>query len=201
MRYFEAADLPAIVRVPSRGYHHIARALDMGAEGLMLPMVGTAEEARDIVRWMNHARGRARRGAPGRARPLSAGPVIEKLTAANRRTTLFCQIETAEGSRTPRPLRRRPVSTACGSAISICRPRSACPGNSIPRSSPMRSAGWSRRPASMAVGRPAGARLPRNRARIQQAGFRFHLLFGRHLGAARCPRGRDRQAARRLRSG
>ena len=41
IRYFEAADLPAIVRVPSQDYHHIARAMDMGAEGLMLPMVGT----------------------------------------------------------------------------------------------------------------------------------------------------------------
>ena len=33
IRYFEAADLPAIVRVPSKEYHHIARAMDMGAEG------------------------------------------------------------------------------------------------------------------------------------------------------------------------
>ena len=41
LRYMEAAALPAIVRVPSRHYHHIARALDMGAEGIMTPMVGT----------------------------------------------------------------------------------------------------------------------------------------------------------------
>src|SRR5919199_6897908 len=39
IRYFEAARLPAIVRVPSKEYHHIARAADMGAEGIMLPMV------------------------------------------------------------------------------------------------------------------------------------------------------------------
>jgi len=44
IRYFEAAALPAIVRVPSREYHHIARAMDMGAEGLMLPMVGNVDE-------------------------------------------------------------------------------------------------------------------------------------------------------------
>src|SRR6476620_3432234 len=44
MRYFEAADLPAIVRVPSKEYHHIARTMDMGAEGLMVPMVGSADE-------------------------------------------------------------------------------------------------------------------------------------------------------------
>src|SRR6476619_8027171 len=49
LRYFEAADLPAIVRVPSREYHHIARAMDMGAEGLMLPMVGSGKQARAIV--------------------------------------------------------------------------------------------------------------------------------------------------------
>src|SRR3954467_7558696 len=49
LRYFEAADLPAIVRVPSREYHHIARALDMGAEGLMLPMVGNVDEVRHII--------------------------------------------------------------------------------------------------------------------------------------------------------
>ncbi len=30
MRYFEAARLPAIVRVPSKEYHHIARAADTG---------------------------------------------------------------------------------------------------------------------------------------------------------------------------
>src|SRR5579863_1789226 len=48
MRYFEAADLPVIVRAPSKDNHHIARVMDMGAEGLMLPMVGTTAEARAI---------------------------------------------------------------------------------------------------------------------------------------------------------
>ena len=63
MRYFEAAQLPAIVRVPSKEYQHIARAMDMGAEGLMLPMVSTAEEARQIVHAMKyHPAGG--RGAP-----------------------------------------------------------------------------------------------------------------------------------------
>ena len=31
IRYFEAADLPVIIRAPSKEYHHIARAMDMGA--------------------------------------------------------------------------------------------------------------------------------------------------------------------------
>src|SRR5579884_3941773 len=49
LRFCEAADLPAIVRTPSRDYHHIARACDCGAEGIMLPMVGSAAEARQIL--------------------------------------------------------------------------------------------------------------------------------------------------------
>jgi 2-keto-3-deoxy-L-rhamnonate aldolase RhmA len=98
LRYFEAADLPAIVRVPSREYHHIARAMDMGAEGLMLPMVGNVDEVRHIVNSMKYhpagKRGVALQVAHDRYRP---GTVADKFTAANARTTLFCQIETEEG--------------------------------------------------------------------------------------------------------
>ena len=54
IRYFEAASLPAIVRVPSKEYHHIARACDAGAEGLMLPMVGTPDEVRRIIASMKY---------------------------------------------------------------------------------------------------------------------------------------------------
>lgn len=98
VRYFEAAQLPAIVRIPSLEYHHIARAMDMGAEGLMLPMVGNAEQARRIVDSMKYhpagRRGVALQVAHDRYRP---GAVTDKFTSANSRTTLFCQIETAEG--------------------------------------------------------------------------------------------------------
>jgi 2-dehydro-3-deoxyglucarate aldolase/4-hydroxy-2-oxoheptanedioate aldolase len=54
LRYFEAAGVPAIVRVPSKEYHHIARAMDMGAEGLMVPMVNDATEARAILDCMKY---------------------------------------------------------------------------------------------------------------------------------------------------
>ncbi len=98
IRYFEAADLPVIVRAPSKEYHHIARAMDMGAEGLMLPMVGNVAEARHILNSMKYTpeggRGVALQVAHDRYRP---GTVKDKFTAANRRSTLFCQIETAEG--------------------------------------------------------------------------------------------------------
>src|SRR6201993_1910988 len=79
MRYFEAAGLPAIVRSPSKEYHHIARACDMGAEGIMLPMVGSAEEAKAIVDAIKYhpegGRGVALQIAHDRYRP---GSVKEK---------------------------------------------------------------------------------------------------------------------------
>ena len=97
-RYMQAADLPTIVRVPSKEYHHIARAADMGAEGVMLPMVGSPEEARTILDCLKYVpdgrRGVALAIAHDRYLP---GPTLDKLAAANRRTTLFAQIETRQG--------------------------------------------------------------------------------------------------------
>ena len=54
IRYFEAGGVAAIVRAPSKEYHHIARACDMGAEGIMIPMVGTAAEAKSVVDCMKY---------------------------------------------------------------------------------------------------------------------------------------------------
>jgi 2-keto-3-deoxy-L-rhamnonate aldolase RhmA len=98
LRYMQAADLPTIVRVPSKDYHHIARAADMGAEGIMLPMVGSPDEARAILDSMKYhpqgRRGVALAVAHDRYMP---GPTLDKLAAANRWTTLFTQIETRDG--------------------------------------------------------------------------------------------------------
>ena len=98
IRFFEAASLPAIVRVPSKEYHHIARACDAGAEGLMLPMVGTPDEVRRIIAGIKYhplgSRGVALQIAHDNYRP---GTVADKFGRANERTTFVCQIETAEG--------------------------------------------------------------------------------------------------------
>ncbi len=98
LRYMQAADLPTIVRVPSKEYHHIARAADMGAEGVMLPMVGSPAEARAILDCLKYVpvgrRGVALGIAHDRYLP---GPTMEKLAAANEWTMLFAQIETRQG--------------------------------------------------------------------------------------------------------
>jgi 2-keto-3-deoxy-L-rhamnonate aldolase RhmA len=98
IRYFEAARLPVICRVPSKDYHHIARAADMGAEGIMLPMVNDAKEARRILDCMKYVPEGHRGVALGVAHDAyRGGPTLEKLQAANARTALFAQIETRAG--------------------------------------------------------------------------------------------------------
>jgi 2,4-dihydroxyhept-2-ene-1,7-dioic acid aldolase len=98
IRFFEAAELPAMVRVPSHDTHFIARAMDMGVEGLIVPMVGNVEQVRKIVSAMKYhpagARGVALQIAHDRYRP---GTVAEKFAAANNRTAFIALIETAEG--------------------------------------------------------------------------------------------------------
>ena len=94
----KAAELPAFVRVPSSRYDRIARALDVGAEGLVLPMVESADEARHIVDCTKYLpqghRGVALQVAHDDYRP---GPVLKKLRDANRRTAIMALIETVPG--------------------------------------------------------------------------------------------------------
>jgi 2-keto-3-deoxy-L-rhamnonate aldolase RhmA len=98
IRYMQAASLPTIVRVPSRDYHHIARVCDMGAEGIMLPMVGSSSEAKRIIDSIKYypdgRRGVALQVAHDDYRP---GAVKDKFAMSNKWTTVFTQIETEEG--------------------------------------------------------------------------------------------------------
>jgi 2-keto-3-deoxy-L-rhamnonate aldolase RhmA len=100
VRWFEAAKLPAIVRVPSKAYDQMARAADMGAEGIMVPMVDTAEEAKALVANIKYPPVGRRGVALGVAHDgyASSGTVADRLNAANDRICLFAQIETAAGA-------------------------------------------------------------------------------------------------------
>lgn len=98
LRYFEAAGVPAFVRTPSDSYDHIARALDIGAEAIIVPMVGSAEQAAAIVQKIKYT--------PVGTRGLGLGlgndryhmaPFDEALAAANARTRFIALIETADG--------------------------------------------------------------------------------------------------------
>jgi 2-dehydro-3-deoxyglucarate aldolase/4-hydroxy-2-oxoheptanedioate aldolase len=92
-------DLVPLVRVPSGDYHHVARALDIGAMGIMVPMVETPEQARAIVdcTWYPPA---GRRGAAFNVAAhddYSGGAVIDKIGEANARTMVIALVETAKG--------------------------------------------------------------------------------------------------------
>ena len=98
LRYTEAAGLPAIVGLPSKDVHAISRVLDMGAEGVISPMIESAEEVRAAVARMKYAPDGARAVAAGVAHDRwGARPLAETLAAANARTVYFAKVETARG--------------------------------------------------------------------------------------------------------
>ncbi len=95
-----AATFTSLVRVPADDYHFLARVLDVGAQGVMVPMVGTREQAEAIVRRCSYPP-RGNRGAGfGLAHDdYVVGDLIDKMETANRENTVILMIETAEGVR------------------------------------------------------------------------------------------------------
>ena len=87
-----------MVRVPRGEYTWLARALDLGARGVMIPMVESKEQALSIVQACRYP-GVGRRGAAfGFAQcDYLGGDVGEKIHAANERTMVIAQIETEHG--------------------------------------------------------------------------------------------------------
>ncbi|MCB1376753.1 MAG: hpch/hpai aldolase [Alphaproteobacteria bacterium] len=99
IRYFEAADLPVIVRVPAQENDMLARACDMGAEGLIAPMISTVAQAQAMVDSVKYYPQGKRGVGLGMAHDnYRTAPVAEALAGANDRTTVICLIETAEGA-------------------------------------------------------------------------------------------------------
>jgi 2-keto-3-deoxy-L-rhamnonate aldolase RhmA len=87
-----------MVRVPRGEYHFIARALDLGAMGVMVPMVGTPEEAAHIVACTRYPPLGRRGAAFGFAHDdYGSGDVRSKVAALHARTMVIPQIETREG--------------------------------------------------------------------------------------------------------
>ena len=100
IRYFEAADVPVIVRVPALENDMLARACDMGAEGLIAPMISTAAQAQAMVDSVKYfPQGKRGVGLQMAHDNYRAAPVAEALAAANERTTVICLIETADGAK------------------------------------------------------------------------------------------------------
>jgi 2-keto-3-deoxy-L-rhamnonate aldolase RhmA len=87
-----------LVRVPVGEYHFIARVLDAGAHGIMVPMVESEEQARHIVTCSQYPPVGRRGAAFGMAHDdYRAGTPDEKIAAARARTVMIALIETPAG--------------------------------------------------------------------------------------------------------
>lgn len=100
-----STDMVPLVRVPATEYHFIARVLDVGAMGIMVPMVESPDQARKIVASAKYPPVGRRGAAFGVAHDdYSGGDIVAKIQAANRETLLIAQIETADGVRHAREI-------------------------------------------------------------------------------------------------
>lgn len=89
--------LPIIIRVPSVTREYITKVLDMGADGILVPMVNSAEQAREIVRYAKYTPLGARGISTTRAHTgYGVSNLNAYLSAANRRVNVCVQIETKE---------------------------------------------------------------------------------------------------------
>lgn len=87
-----------MVRVPRGEYTWLARALDLGARGVMIPMVESAEQARTIVEACRYPPLGRRGAAFGFAQcDYLGGDVGDKIRRYNERTLVIAQIETERG--------------------------------------------------------------------------------------------------------
>jgi len=91
-------DIAPMVRVPRGEYAYLARALDIGCEGVMVPMVNSADAARAIVEACRYPPV-GRRGAAFSFSHdhFESGPAKDKIKFANERNLVIAQIETEHG--------------------------------------------------------------------------------------------------------
>jgi 2-dehydro-3-deoxyglucarate aldolase/4-hydroxy-2-oxoheptanedioate aldolase len=101
VRYCQAAELPLIVRVPSQQRHHISRALDAGADGIMVPIVSSVAQARAVIDaakyWPDGTRGVAL-GLAHERYAMRSEPLLDRFAEQNKRTVIILQVEDPRGA-------------------------------------------------------------------------------------------------------
>ncbi len=96
--WFSATTIAPFVRVPEIAYHLLARTMDAGALGVMVPNVKTAEEARAVVDAVKYGPlGKRGIGLGGALTGYRGVTPSEFLEYSNANTTVICQIESVEG--------------------------------------------------------------------------------------------------------
>jgi 2-dehydro-3-deoxyglucarate aldolase/4-hydroxy-2-oxoheptanedioate aldolase len=101
VRYCQAGELPLIVRVPSQARHYISRALDTGADGIMVPIVSSVEQAKAVLDaakyWPDGTRGVAL-GLAHERFAVRSEPLLPRFAEQNARTVVILQIEDPRGA-------------------------------------------------------------------------------------------------------
>lgn len=97
-RAAEAVGVPALARIGENTQQVIAKFLDAGCVGVMMPMINTADDANRFVASMKYPPVGKRGLAGVRANRYGMeGPLGDHLTAANEQTVVIAQIETLQG--------------------------------------------------------------------------------------------------------
>ena len=92
-------DITPLVRVPVGEYHFIARVLDAGAHGVMVPMVESVEQARHIVACSAYPPIGRRGAAFGTAHDdYLPGTPTDKIAAARARTIIIARVQNSIAS-------------------------------------------------------------------------------------------------------
>jgi len=93
----KALGMDGIVRVPVGTRDYISRALDSGATGIMVPLVETAQQAQDLVKYSKYPPDGKRGFASGCAHTCYQSGKHEEITVEhNSRVVTIAQVETAK---------------------------------------------------------------------------------------------------------
>ncbi|MGI6052413.1 MAG: HpcH/HpaI aldolase family protein [Bilifractor sp.] len=101
VRASQCVNVPAVIRCTEKSYDHIQKALDFGANGIQLPLVNNAEDAKRVVDMSNFPP-QGKRGVAYLPRAACYGMVSDKMEykkIANQTKMVCCQVETMEAVR------------------------------------------------------------------------------------------------------
>ncbi len=98
MAFARGLDIAVFVRVPGLAYHLIAPVLDLGAMGIMVPMLETRDQAETLADWCRYRPvGRRGVGFGVGHDDYKGGDILDGMRRENERTLVIALIETATG--------------------------------------------------------------------------------------------------------
>ncbi len=175
-----------VVRVTSNQPADIQRALDMGAYGVVVPMVNTRAQAEAILASVHYAPRGVRSWGPLRGLLYGGGDYTEK---ASQELLVIAMLETAEAVRNAKDILAVPGIDGCFIGPSDLSIALGCPSGAPPYAQPVEDAILAIRDAAVAAGKAPGIYTPSTadaKTRLGQ-GFRFVCVeneFSMVYGAA-----------------